>query len=90
MVRHDDLEKDVTARGYCILGSQMFLYSQNAFLEDTEEHLSLVVMALLSFLSCLISKLDRYIDMYFLFGGHACHTLIPGPPDQPPVGLVMR
>eukprot|EP00957_Ditylum_brightwellii_P197629 15056181-Ditylum_brightwellii.AAC.1 len=47
MVRHDDLENDVMARGYCILGSQIFLYSQNAFLEDTDECLSLVVMALL-------------------------------------------
>eukprot|EP00957_Ditylum_brightwellii_P081494 6200062-Ditylum_brightwellii.AAC.1 len=65
MVRHDDLENDVTARGYCILGSLMFLYSQNAFLEDTDERLSLVVMALLVLWWSFMSSENTAAGLFF-------------------------
>ena len=65
MVRHDDLENDVTARGYCILGSQIFLYNQNAFLEVTDECLSLVVMALLVMWRSSMSSKNLAAGLFF-------------------------
>eukprot|EP00957_Ditylum_brightwellii_P093704 7134862-Ditylum_brightwellii.AAC.1 len=41
------LEKDITARDYCIFGSQIFQYKQKAFLDKIVEYLRQWVMALL-------------------------------------------
>eukprot|EP00957_Ditylum_brightwellii_P061390 4659801-Ditylum_brightwellii.AAC.1 len=65
MVRYDDLENDVTARGYCILGRQMFLYSQNVRLEDTDERLRLVVMALLVLWQSFVSFKNTTAGLFF-------------------------
>eukprot|EP00957_Ditylum_brightwellii_P044382 3367621-Ditylum_brightwellii.AAC.1 len=44
ILRQCSFEKEVTTRGYCMAGSQIFLYSQNALTDDMDDLVTLDMM----------------------------------------------
>eukprot|EP00957_Ditylum_brightwellii_P014208 1070220-Ditylum_brightwellii.AAC.1 len=85
--RQCSFEKEVTARGYCMAGSQIFLYSGNALIGDMDDLVTLDTKVMLFPLLNLTLSVGSPAGLLYT---PSCRTesvsfsIFPVPPDEPP------